>query len=877
MWKACIILLIGFSFQRLQAQDTYNLYGKVTDSLGAPLYPSTVRLIASQDTLTTLTHEDGVFSFKILHNREFKMLISMKGYQSVDQVIAVPADQRTVKLTPLVLHEDYGDLDPAIVTRLRPITIADDTVSYHVAAFPTPDGSEVEDILKRLPGVEVDINGNVIVQGKPISKVLVDGKEFFGGDVLLAIRNLPAEVVNKLQVIDDYGGQTRLTGVKSGDPAKVLNIVLKPDKRNGEFGRVELGGSEQGKYAENIFANAFKGDRQISANAVLSNNNPAGNDPAYNGRINYANKWNEHLDGFINVSTGSQSPHSASSSLQENFYSGEQLQQTQEIQNVSHENNSSMNMLLTFKPNNYSTLLLTASGSLSRSNEQATSNFTSFQQDSGFTKSTTGQSKNSTQSTGKNLNANLYYEKLSPHSRRRFSVTVNFGMNSTYQFSNNLSIATILTDSVSSNSLLHYLVTDNVQDYNFNLTSIYFMPLGRTSFLELGYREQSNISINKIQTQQPDSANSLPIAIDSLSQDIALNSLSQSFHAGYTGQVHRLDFSAGLDAQPGRLRGTVDTKGDITSFSYFSLVPHVRISWILDKSKKLNLSYDRGPNLPYLQQLSPFTNLVNPQYPVTGNPDLKPAYTDNVYLHFEQSSLRPTQFVGYGLGAGYSITHNSIIQNLIHPKDSSQIIQATTYLNAGTTSNLHEDYHFTLPAFLNKHLRITLNGSLSRSQAINMTDNLQYITKAWAWAQSFHLQLIIPDMIETDLEGGYSLTHSVFPLSGNLPSVIKSAAIALNSRHYFFKKWILNYRFSQPYTNSGNKLQAAPCSFTASLQRQFLPRKKGTITFTGYNLFNQPVGVSQSVSPTGFSQSKSMLIGRYFLISFQFKLNHFHK
>ena len=162
MWKACIILLIGFSFQRLQAQDTYSLSGKVTDSLGTPLYLSTVRLIASLDTLNTLTHEDGVFSFRTLHNRKFQVLITMKGYQSVDRIFTVPPDQRSVKLKPLVLHEDFGALDPAIVTRIRPITIADDTVSYHVAAFPTPDGSEVEDILKRLSGVEVDMDGNVI-------------------------------------------------------------------------------------------------------------------------------------------------------------------------------------------------------------------------------------------------------------------------------------------------------------------------------------------------------------------------------------------------------------------------------------------------------------------------------------------------------------------------------------------------------------------------------------------------------------------------------------------------------------------------------------------------------------------------------------------
>jgi len=877
MWKACIILLIGFGFQRLQAQDSYNLSGKVTDSISTPLYPSTVRLISGQDTLNALTREDGSFAFKTVHDRKFHLLITMKGYQSVDRSITVPGNQRSIQLATLVLRTDYSDLDPVIITRVRPVTIADDTVSYNTAAFPVRDGSEVEDILKRLPGVEVDMDGNVIVQGKKIAKVLVDGKEFFGGDVLLAIRNLPADVVSKLQVIDDYGDQARLTGVKSGDPAKVLNIVLKPDKRNGEFGRIEAGGGNQGKYADNTFANAFRGERQISLNAGLSNNNPAGNDPAHNGGINYADKWTSHWDGSINWNTGAQSPHSAGSSLEENYYSGEQLEQTQSNQNSSHSSFNNMNTRLTYKPDNYSTLRLTASVGLQKSNNQATNNFTSLEQDSGYTKSTSGQSNNSSQSTGQNLNSNLYYEQLSPHSRRRFSAQISFGANNNDQYSNNLSTATIVTDSVFSNSLLHYQITNKAQNTNFNLNATYFLPLSRISFLELGYREQSSHSRNNILTRQPDSITSSLVTIDSLSQKQVLHSFSQDFHVGYTGKLDHLELSAGLDAQPGQLQGTVDTKSDVTSYFYFSLAPNLQATWNFDKSHKLELNYNGSPNLPSLQQLAPFTNMTNPQYPITGNPNLKQAYTNNISLHYEQSALHPTQFSGFGLGIGYTSTIHTIIQDLTLPKDSSQVIQATTYLNAGTTNNLHVDYHFTLPAFLNKHFRITAYGNFSSNHAITMTDSLQYNTRSWTWNQGLHLQLLVPDRIETNLEATYYLTHSSFSASGSLPGLIKAASISLNSKYHFFIHWILNYQLSQLYTSNGNKLQPVPATLTASLQRQFLRHNKGTISLTGYNLFNQSARVEQSSSPTGYTQTASMLTGRYFLISFTLKFNKFRK
>ena len=157
-----------------------------------------------------------------------------------------------------------------------------------------------------------------------------------------------------------------------------------------------------------------------------------------------------------------------------------------------------------------------------------------------------------------------------------------------------------------------------------------------------------------------------------------------------------------------------------------------------------------------------------------------------------------------------------------------------------------------------------------------MTDSLEYSIQTWTWNQGLHLQLLIPNLIEADLGGNYSLTHSVFPLSGNIPNAIKSATIALNSRAYFCKLWMLTCQFSQSYTSNGDKLQPLPASLTASLQRQLLPHKKGVLTLTGYNLLNQSAGGGQSSSLTGFTQTKSLMTGRYFLVSILLKLNHFH-
>lgn len=876
MLKAVIIFLISINFHHSLAQEFNSLSGKVTDTLGTALYPATVSIIAGRDTLNTITRDDGSFIFKNVRDSIFKLHVSMKGYLPIDSSMTINTTRHAIQLGVLTLRTSYKELDPVTVISIRPITITGDTVSYNTAAFPVPAGSEVEDILKRLPGLEVDMDGNVFVQGKKISNVMVDGKLFFGGDVLLAIRNLPADVVSKLQVIDDFGDKARLTGIKSGDPAKVLNIVLQPDKRNGVFGRIEAGQGEQRKYTDNTLVNAFKGTRQISIAARLENNNPAGYDPTYLGTLNYADKWANKIDALINGSIGGWSSHSVGNSLQKTFLPGEQLQQTQDNQSSSHSDYSELNARWVCKSGPYSTLRFNTSGSTNQSNNQVAGNFTTSQQDSGFTKTTSGRSQNTGRSTAKSLNGSLYYEQLFPRSRKRFSLELDFGVNGSQHVNDNQSATIVLTDSVLSNSNSHYLITNASQNNFLNFDGIYFLPMGRRSFLELGYRVQTTSSRNDILTRQPDSMTNLLQITNSLSQNIVFRSLAQNFHTAYTAQLHTISLSASVDAQPGQIRGTTSAKADITSISYLSLLPNFQAAWILGKIHTFNLTYTGNPNLPSLQQLSPFTNVTNPQYPVTGNPNLKSSYTSNAGLRFEQSPIHPAQYFSFGLGVGYSFTQNTIISNLTSPKDSSQILQATTYLNAGTSKSIKADYHLILPAFLKKHLRITLKGNLNKSQAISMNDSLPYILRTWTWSQGVHLFWVLPNLMETEFQANYSQTHSILPSPGNLPSTINSASLSLKSRYYFFKSWILNYLLVESFTSNGDKVQPTPATLTASLQRQFF-HKKATITFSGYNLLNQSTGVTQSSSPTGFTQNRSTLTGRYFLFSVQFKFNHFYK
>ena len=801
----------------------------------------------------------------------------MKGYISYTKIYSLDTIKRIITLPPIILRIDYTLLTPVLITRVKPIIFGIDTLTYNASAYSVRDGSEVEEILKRLPGVEVDFNGNVVAQGKRVQKVLINGKEFFGGDLVLAIHNLPADVVDKLQIIDDYGDKARLTGVKSGEPSKVLNIVMKPNKRTGKFGRIQAGAGDYGKYVSNSFANSFKGDLQLSANGGFSNNSPVGPDFSHIAAVNYSDQWQQHLSGTFNLSTSEKEPHTSINTVQDNFYSGGQLHQTQKNQIIIHTTNDNLNGMLNYKPNSHSFLRLNTSAGLNQSSNMVAGEITSLQTGSGFLKSTSTQTSSKTQAAGKSVGSNVYFENSSEKSKQRLTLTAGFNYSKSRQTGDIQSNATILTDTSSSISKIEFFNTNNTSNWAANIGATYFIPLSSASFLELGYNTQTSHSETNFHTEIPGTTGGSPVTVDSLTQNQILHTFYQNAHIGYSIHLPKLDLSTTFDGQPGLMQGSTNGKGNNTSYGYFSLLPNIQGTWVASKSQKLNFNYSGQQNLPSIQQLAPYTNLTNPQYPIIGNPALRSSFTSTASLHYEKSSLEPTQFWGFGIGIGYTVTHHIIIENITHPHDTSQVIEKTSYLNAQQSNSFLANYHFSLPALCNRSIRINTDGNFSRSITPVATDNMIYNIKNWIWSQTLRLQLLVPDIVEADLEGNYSITSSSYPGSSSLSNIFKTSSLSLNTRHYFLKRWVINSEWSESFITKESSMTPVPISLKAAIQYDFLSHNKASIVVTGYNLFNNSSGVGQSSTQTSITQTKTQFTGRFYMCTFMLKFDRFKK
>ncbi|QIL39142.1 carboxypeptidase-like regulatory domain-containing protein [Pedobacter sp. HDW13] len=248
-----------------RAQTNCNIHGIIADSLKKVLSNTTIKLYFGKDSLNTTTNDKGYFSFSNIKAKEVTLKVSSIGFKTYLAKYSIKSDMQEIDLGTIVLKA--GEISLADVTiKAKPVAIRykQDTVEYDANAFHVQDEDRVTDLLKQLPGVEVDENENVTAMGKSMTKLRVNGKDFFTNNVKDFISKLPAGIVAKIQVIDDFGDQANFTGIKIGESQKMLNIVTKPGMDNGQFGGLSINGGTNKQIGGNGNVNLWNGEKQSS-------------------------------------------------------------------------------------------------------------------------------------------------------------------------------------------------------------------------------------------------------------------------------------------------------------------------------------------------------------------------------------------------------------------------------------------------------------------------------------------------------------------------------------------------------------------------------------------------------------------------------------
>lgn len=283
MKKLILLLLLvctGTTLSWAQGSKRVAVSGTVVDGDDkSPIAQATVQLLSLPDStmaVGNVTNNNGVFSVAARPGK-YVLKISFVGYLTQEKPLQLTAGKPSVNVGTVTLPTDDIMLGEAIVVAEAPqVTISEDTIGYNASAYRTPEGAMLEELVKKLPGAEVDEDGNIKINGKEVKKIMVDGKEFFGGDVKTGLKNLPVDMVDKLKTYDKKSDLARITGIDDGEEETVLDLTVKKGMNQGWFGNVDLAGGTEDRYMGRAMINRFYDKTQFSIIGSANNVNDQG-------------------------------------------------------------------------------------------------------------------------------------------------------------------------------------------------------------------------------------------------------------------------------------------------------------------------------------------------------------------------------------------------------------------------------------------------------------------------------------------------------------------------------------------------------------------------------------------------------------------------
>ena len=931
-----LFLLILVLAGTVQSQKTEgSIRGKLLDTLSKINIPdatvSVVNAVDSSFITFTLSNKLGDFEIKGLADGAYKLVISHQSYQILTKQVIIKATQQQVSLGDLVLEKNIKSLGEVTVTSNVPIVVKNDTVQFNADAFKTKPNATAEDLLKKLPGVEVDKDGNVKAQGEQVQKVYVDGKEFFGNDPKLATKNITAEMIESVQVFDDMSEQAKFTKIDDGSRSKTMNIKLKKDRNKGFFGRALAAVGSDDRYETNLSINKFNGNQRISFLFNANNINKQGFSftdvistmggfSGFGGGgggmmggmqmalksglmggfggfgtsntgltrslstgVNYSDQFGSKIkmtgSYFYSNSTNIQQQDILRRSTYTEFLSGQDSVATLNRQTFSKNENQNhrINLRLEYMIDSSNSLLYTPSLTFQHSENisQDTSFSSSATQGDEFL-STTARTANSNNRNGFNWGNNLLFR----HKFSRTGRTLTLGWNNSignsdskgYTLSDNdfFDETGSHTDSIFQNQQNKQKTTTR----NNVLSTSYTEPFGLNKLLEVNYAYTVNKSTSD---RLVNNYNATTGKFDSpellLTNDFENIFLAHRAGINFRVQEKKYNYQFGMAIQRATLESqsfqAITGKDSLTTESYTNFFPTANFNYTPAKGKNLRIAYNGRTNQPSISQLQNVPDVTDRLNVRIGNPDLQPEFNHNVSLNYNTFNMLTFKFISASLNL--SATNNKIVNSI----DYANGVQLTRPVNV--------DGYYRASSFVT--LGMPFKKPQLKGSSMNFTNNISF-TKDVSLLQR---QRNVGKTISINQGAGVNFNKETidFGIRANLAYTnVKYSVNTLLNEDYFTQ----TYSADVSYTFKGNIILSSDFDYyintgradgfnqniplwNGSISKQVFKKKNGEVKFSVNDILNQNQSITRTNGDNYIQDTKSVILRRYFMVSLLFNLN----
>ncbi len=763
----CLVLAIA-AFTNVYAQNNGSLKGTIIDSSNkVNLHNAVISLLRPKDSVLVKfvrSDQQGQFAFSNLPSTKYIMVVSYPDYADfVDELDLTTQSQKS--LGNIYVTTKAHLLEEVVVRqRLSAIRMKGDTMVYRADSFYVGPNANVQDLLKRMPGIQVNSKGEITAQGQKVEKVLVDGEEFFSDDPAVVTQNLRADAVENVQVFDKKSDQAVFTGIDDGQTKKTLNLQLKEDKKKGFFGKVEAGSDfDRYRYGKGML-NAFKGKRKIAA--YITNDNTKFESLNWNERSNYGSGMGDNMqimeDGGIMITGGggddfsygqglptsttggllftnkwNQDKHNINTSYQfnnlnvkgrtqtitQNILPDTTFTNTQNQDFVSDRRRNRITSKYDLRIDSTSTLKMSLTGSII-SNRNANNFLSKAISEEG---QIINQSDRTTTNDGedRNLLGSLQWQKRLKKKGRTISFSGDFNVmnkkNDGFLFAKNDFYNK--TGSLVRQDNLDQLKTNKEALSGVNGRLSYTEPLWKNTFMELNYRFAFNRNDAERKTLEKTGAGGkYDNLIDTLSNHFIYNNNNHT--GGFTIRLNEKKFSIAGGVSLGVSKFNLDdvNKGANRSIQFTNFLPTANIIFNPKKQRRINIGYNGTTRNPTLQQIQPFVDNIDPLNITIGNPNLKQEFRHNFNLNFSDYKVLKSRNIY--LSANFSTTNNAITTANFIDTLGRRINQAIN-VNGNYSGSMWSAYGFDI--FPSYNFSFGVSPNISRFA--NVVNGLQNISK----------------------------------------------------------------------------------------------------------------------------------------------------
>ena len=888
--------------------------GRLTDSLHKQqVANATVSLINANDSSLvgfTRTDSSGNFFFDQLRPGKYRLSASQVNFHQ--QWKSFVLTNTGLDLGD-ILMKDKSLMNEVTVTAQRPpVVVNGDTLEFNAEAFKTKPNAVVEDMLKKMPGVQVDKDGSIRVNGKKINRVLVNGKSFFNDDPKMATRNLPADAIDKVQVFDKQSDQAAFTGIDDGNAEKTINLKLKKDKGHAAFGKATAAAGTHGRYDGQFNINKFNKDQQLSAIGMSNNTNRQGFSimdmlnftgqakkmmSGGGGRMIISNDNNDEfglpVDG-INNNKGINSTTATGFNYNDTWKKNTEVnasylydhlsvsnQQQFNRQNISPGNNftslqnsnsnnkttaNKFNLTVDHRIDSFNSIKLTSLVGYQETDKSTQSDYNSFIP--GDKQLNAGITNTSAKSRGNNTSNNLLFRHKFAKRSRTLSANIAMQYNNSHSTGFQYSVSNFFNNgTVNKVDTLNQLTNINsiTQSYGININ--YTEPLGIRTLLEI--RGYYNINNGDLDRKTYD-YNQLSSKHDAMNKLLS-NAFENNYNYGGGGisirhQDKKYGYTIGSNLQSALLNSHLkDSAFQIHQHST-DILPIANFNYNFSRTKSLRIDYNTTTNQPTVGQLQPVQNLSDPLNIIQGNPLLQQSYVHNVSMQYFNAN--PSKQKNLFVFVNYTATQHAIVNSDVF----SNGVRTTTYQNADGVYNVNGnvDRGFRIKKW---NTRIGLGANVNYNHSVNFIDGSKNNTGNLAMAPRVSANYSYKELLDFTAEAMMSYNEARYSLQPSLnnnywrqeysleATVSLAAGVTISSN--------VNYSAFTGRTAGFNSNIAV---WNASLSKQVLKSKKGEIKMSAFDLLNQNIGIDRNANINYVEDVHYKTLQRYFTLGFTYSL-----